>query len=73
MMNVEAADLYVVKRPAARTDAVSENSNNRECHEKRNGRNQLAFAMTAAEMLAIQLLNTLPPSPNQAGKRKKGK
>ena len=73
MMNVEPPDLYVVKRPAARTNAVRDNTDNRERQEKRNGRNQFALAVTPAEMFAVKVMNALPPSPDQAGKCKEGK
>lgn len=65
--------MYVVKRPAARSNTVRDNTNNRERQEKRNRRNQFAFAVTPAEMFTVQVMNALPPSPDQAGKCKKGK
>lgn len=70
---METADLYVVKGPAASSNTVRDNTNDRERQEERNRRHQLAFAVTPAEMLAIKVMNPLPPSPDQAGKCKKGK
>jgi hypothetical protein len=48
------------------------NSNDRKCQEKGNGCDQLAFTVAIAEMLTVQLMNPLLPSPYKAGKRNKG-